>query len=216
MSRRVIGFVGASILVASPFHAQAGLRFSVGGGLQSTYLNAEGASGIERSSGFTGGAQAAISFGRLGVGLKYLEGSVTPAGAGAGRDIIEGEALLSLRAFPWLALRFGPHIRSVIRTGTTERWVLWEGRVRTRARLGSPRLTSSLELWYVLSGDVSAVEGFDGGQGVKGLLRWEVTTTPIWLGIGYQVDRTRLGGGSRAETWEHFVFVVGFGSAAAN
>jgi hypothetical protein len=185
---------------------------SVGG--QFLNLNTEEATGEQRLSGFGLGGDATVAFGRLGLAIRYMEGSLSPSEAGRDRDIVEGEAMLSLRATPWLRIALGPHIRSLIIPEGTERWLFWEGRIQAKASLGSPRLVSVFELWQVLSANVDVDDPYDGGRGIEGGLRWEVSSFPIWLGLGYRIDRSNLGDGSRTEVMEHILFSIGIGHGA--
>jgi hypothetical protein len=208
--------LAVALLGVSPASAQLPLRLSVSGDGFSTNVNSEDQSGTQRLSGYSAGGDATLAFGRLGVSVRYLEGSLTPTGTATGRDLVEGEALLSVRALSWLSLKFGPHIRSFLFTGSTERWVFWEGRLRTHAHLGSERISSFFEFSQVLAADVNAAQPFDGGQGIEGALRWEISALPIWLGLGYRIDRSRLGDGARTEVVEHIVLSVGFGRGSEN
>jgi len=213
---RLVAVLLAMFAFASPVSAQHPVSFSLNGGVFSTSLNTEGSTGKRHLSGFSAGGGAAVGYGRLGFGVQYLEGSLTPSGGGTDRDIVEGEAMLSVRALSWLSLKLGPHIRSFLIGDGTQRWVFWEGRVRTKARLGTDRLTSILEFWQVLSADVNTVESFDGGQGIEGSLKWELANLPLWLGLGYRIDRSHLGDGSRTEVVEHFLFTVGIRRGQVN
>jgi hypothetical protein len=202
------------LLLASSAFAQTPLGSSIGVGGFFMNLKTEEATGTQRLSGFGAGGDATISYGRLGLGIRYLEGSLNPGGAGTGKDVVEGEVVLSVRALSWLKISLGPHIRSLIVQEGTERWLFWEGRLQTKARLATPRLTSVFELRQVLSANVDAADPFDGGQGLEGALRWEISSLPIWLGLGYRIDRSSLGDGSRTEVMEHVLISVGFGRGA--
>jgi hypothetical protein len=209
---RVLSALVISILIASTASAQLPLNLTLSGAGFSTNLNTEESSGeAQRLSGFSAGGAAAVAYGRIGFGIRYLEGSLSPSGGGTSRAIVEGEAMLSVRALSWLSFKLGPHIRSFIQNNATERWLFWEGRVRTETRLGTRRVTSSLEFWQVLSGDVNTTEPFDGGQGLEGSLRWDISSLPVWLNLGYRIDRSHLGGGSRTEVLEHVFLGVGIG-----
>ena len=209
---RVLSVLCMALLTASAVSAQLSDRISLSGALFSTNLNTETASGEPlRLSGVSAGGAAAVAFGRFGLGIRYLEGSLSPSGGGTGRSIVEGEAMLSARALSWLSIKFGPHIRSFIQNNATERWVFWEARFRTETELGTKRVTSSLEFWQILSGSANTTQPFDGGQGIAGNLRWKPSNKPLWLNLGYRIDRSNLGGGSRTEVLEHIVLGIGYG-----
>ena len=174
-------------------------------------LNTEEAAGEQQLSGFGFGGHGTIAWKRLGLGLLYMEGSLSPSETGRDRDIVEGEAMLSVSATSWLRVAFGPHIRSLIIPEGTERWLFWEGRIQAKANLGPPRLVSVFEFWQVLSANVDVDDPYDRGQGIEGALRWEVPSlpVPVWLELGYRLDRSKLGNGSRTEVMEHFLISVG-------
>ncbi len=214
MLLRVFGVVLAVMFSAQQSSAQLPLTVSFSSGGYFMNLNTEEATGEQRLSGFGIGGNATAAFRRLGLGISYMEGSLSPNVDGRDRDIVEGEAMISLNAASWLRFAIGPHIRSLIIPEGTERWLFWEGRVQTKARLGSPRLESTLELWQVLSANVDVDDPYDGGRGIEGSLRWEISALPLWIGLGYRIDRSNLGGGSRTEVMEHFLISFGVGRGA--
>lgn len=211
---RVIRILSATLLLASPVFAQIPIGTSGSLGASFMNLNTVDALGEQQLTGFGIGGNMTVAYQRLGLGLRYLEGSVSSGDNGTDRDLVEGEAIFSVRASPWLRIGLGPHIRSLIIPEGTERWVFLEARVQTTAQLGSPRLASVLELWQVLSANVDVDDPYDGGRGLSGTLRWEVATMPLWIGLGYRIDRSNLDSGSRTEVMEHFVISVGIGRGA--
>ena len=209
---RVLSALGLSLLMASSGSAQLPLGLSLSGAGHSTILNTEDINGdAQRLTGFSAGGSAAVTFRRFGFGIRYLEGSLSPSGEGTNRAIVEGEAMLSVRALSWFSVKLGPHIRSFIQNNATERWIFWEARLHAETQLGTPRVTSSLEFWQVLSGNVNTSEPYDGGQGIEGNLRWEISSLPVWLNLGYRIDRSNLGGGTRTEVLEHIFLGVSVG-----
>ena len=201
---------------AQSLNAQGPVRFSAGLAGYATRLNTEVTSEQQRLSGMSFGVTGAASLGRLSLDVRYLEGVLKTTGGGPGRDVVEGEAMLGVRPLPWAGLKLGPHLRSFITNTGIERWVFWEARVRTEARLGSPRMRSYLELWQVLAGDVGGQDPFDTGQGVEGGIRVEVGRLPVWLQLSYRMDRSGLAGGAREEVLEHVIFAVGIWRAGIN
>jgi hypothetical protein len=202
------------LLLASSVSAQTPIGTSARLGSSFMNLNTVEAAGEQRLTGVGIGGNGTVSYGRLGLGLRYLEGSLSPSGAGGDRDIVEGEATVSVHASSWLRFGLGPHIRSFVIPEGTERWFFWEGHVQARTQLGSPRLVSVLEFRQVLSADVDVDADYGSGQGITGELRWDVSALPIWLGLSYRIDRSSLGDGSRTEVMEHFVISIGAGRGA--
>lgn len=214
---RVCQVLGLALLTATSAVAQGfSPKLSGNFGVFHTNLNTEEPEGIRRLAGFTMGGFTSVSHNRFSVELGYLEGSLSPSGQGIERDIVEGELLLTVRTFRWMSVQLGPHIRSFVRPDGTERWIFWEGRLRAGTQLGTPRLLSRFEIWQVLAANVDAAEPYDGGRGISGALWWDISSLPFWLGLGYRIDRSHLGRGSRTEVLEHVLISVGFGRNTAN
>ena len=210
--------VGGTLVITLPVSAQQQrVQFSFAVGGLSTKLNTDESAAMEHLSGLSTGLSTTATYRRIGLNVRYLEGSLESSGGATSRDIVEGEAMFSVRALRWLHFSFGRHIRSFIRSDGTQRWLFWEARVRTKARLGTPRLVSSLELSHVLSGNVNAAEPFDGGKGMEAELRWTIfPRRSLWMGFGYRIDRSHLGGGSRTEVVEHIQVTLGYGHERTN
>jgi hypothetical protein len=205
---RVFRLLSVMLVLASPVFSQMPALTSFEIGSSFLTLNTEDALGEQRLTGFGLGGKATIAYKRFGLGLHYVQGSLSPNAAGTDRDLVEGEMMFSVRATSWLNVYLGPHIRSLVIPEGTERWLLWEGRVQTKANLGTPRLESVLELWQVLAANVDVDQAYDGGRGIMGSFRWDVSLFPVWLCFGYRFDRSNLGNGSRTEVMEHFVVSV--------
>jgi hypothetical protein len=157
--------------------------------------------------GFEGGA----GIGPAALTLRYTEGTVRNDSAAIEREFVEGDLMLWARPFRWAALGGGPHIRSFVATGSTERWLFWEVRARTVAALLPDVLSAYLEGWLVVSGDVDVPEPFDSGRGLEGGLELSVGRLPVALRLRYRAERIGLGDGTRRETTEHVMLGVGLG-----
>ena len=199
------------LCLADIAHSQSPFKASIGGTGFNAILESNENSEEERLTGFCAGGLASISKGRFTLAVRYLEGSIDPEGDGTARDLVEGEALLGIRAFPWLGFRFGPHLRSYIQGGVVDRRVMWEGRIRTETQLGIGGLSSYLEFWSVLSGSAREPSSFGSGQGLEGGIRLETSAFPLWLGLGYRLDKSELDSGAREEVLQQLVFAIGFG-----
>ena len=93
-SARILSALGLSLLIASAVVAQRPIHYSLSAAGFSTNLNTEEATGEQqRLSGISAGGAASIAYRRLGFGIRYLEGSLSPDGGGTGRDIVEGESI---------------------------------------------------------------------------------------------------------------------------
>ena len=164
-----------------------------------------------RLSGSAFGFEGGIGLGPAALTLRYLEGSVRNDSAGIERDFAEGDLTLWARPFRWAALGAGPHIRSFVATGSTERWLFWEIRARGTAGLLPRAVDAYLEGWVAVSGDVDVPDPFNAGRGVEGGLEVAVGRLPVSVRLRYRAERIGLGDGARRETTEHVTLGVGIG-----
>ena len=140
--------------------------------------------------------------------LRYGQGSVT--NDSAERVVVEGEALLGYQARPWLTFWFGPHARTFVVTGLSDRrWLLWSGRVTARGSLFPGRLESFVELWQGLTGSLSRPAESVTGGGVEGGLELRLPSRPVWARLAYRIEQARVEGGRR-ETVEAVTLAVGY------
>ena len=200
-----------ALTTATSTAAQNRVRFSGAAEGYLTRLNTDVAGEPVQFSGPSFGGAGSVAWWRLSLNLRYLEGGLSPSGGGDARDLVEGEALLAFRPLSWLRLGFGPHVRAFILNSGTERWLFWEGRVRTETRLGFPTLRTHFEFWQVLGSDVRVPDAFGTGQGLEGGLRWEIGRFPLSVMLSYRLDRSSLASGSREEVLEHVFVSVGIG-----
>jgi hypothetical protein len=166
--------------------------------------------GTDLLTGTVLSGQGSLDVGRLELALGYVQGKIGPEGAAAGQDLVEGIALLGVRPAPWLRIAVGPHVRSYTLTGGTQlRWVFWE----LRARASGPFVGSAgrgyIELWRALSASVNAPESFDHAQGGEAGMVVHLARAPLELRVGYRIDHSVLGGGTRVETVDAVVVGVG-------
>jgi hypothetical protein len=164
-----------------------------------------------RLSGSAFGLEGGIGLGPAALTLRYLEGSVRNDTAAVERDFAEGDLTLWARPFRWAALGAGPHVRSFVATGSTERWLFWEVRARASAGLLPRTVDAYLEGWVVVSGDVDVPDPFNAGRGVEGGLEVAVGRLPVSVRLRYRAERIALGDGARRETTEHVMLGVGIG-----
>jgi hypothetical protein len=164
-----------------------------------------------RLTGNALGVEGAFGIKVLALNLRYLEGTLRNDSAGVEREIAEGEATLWLRPFVWGAVGGGPHIRSFVAPGGTERWLLWEVRGRATAPILPPVLHAYLEGWLAVTGDVDIPEPFDSGRGVEGGVEVSLGRLPVSFRLRYRAERVVLGDGARRETTEHVMLGVGLG-----
>jgi len=161
------------------------------------------------------GASVGIE-GFTGFGKFVLEGRYIQGGVADNEDVVEGELMLGYRLREWATLKFGPHIRSFIIDGVTERWSFWEARVRGTGQVYAPEsqvlaIDSYVELWMALAGSVNLAGGFGSGRGLEGGVVVRVAGSPIAGRIGYRVDQGNVSGGGRRDVVQELILAVGFG-----
>lgn len=165
------------------------------------------------SADFTGaafGVEGRVMVGRVGVELSYLQGTLTSSTSGLpSRDLVDGKVLLNVQPADWLMVKVGPHVRSYVVGGATQRWVFWEARSRAEGGLVGAVVTGYAEFWRALSAQVNLPEAFDYAQGGEIGLRLRPSRGPLCARLAYQVDYAQLGGGAQVRTLETLVAGVG-------
>jgi hypothetical protein len=168
-------------------------------------------------SGTVVGGDGTLSFGRLELAVRYVQGKVDSVGAsaaagGGGHDLVEGSVLLGARPLSWLTIATGPHARSYTLTSGTQRWVFWELRARAAGAFIGSAARGYVELWRALSADVNVPESFDHAQGGEAGMIIRFARAPLQARVAYRMDHTVLKsalGGTRLETVDGLI--VGFG-----
>ena len=194
------------LAVTSTAQAQSGWKvsFGVSGGpeiARSRILMTR-----ERVSGLVLGGEAVAARGHLVARLRYGQGRVT--NDTAGRDVAEGEALLGYKARPWLTVWFGPHARTFVVPGQSDRrWLLWSGRVTARGTLFPERVSSFVEVWQGVTGSLSRPSESASGGGAEAGLDLRLTRRPVWGRLAYRIEQGRAG--TRRETVEAITLTIG-------
>ena len=209
-----LSLIGVSVLVGSfvngPLDGQNSIGLTIS--LAPIPVQVTETAGNESSqlNGIALGGRAGVTWRKLRLDVRYLEGGLSSEADGPDEDIVEGELMLGFAPLSWLTLRLGPHIRSFVTSQGTQRWIFWEGHATGAVELGSPRLLSYLDLWYVFAANVDAVEPFDQGLGIEGGIRLTMDRLPLFAKLAYRIDQSSLGDGSRTNTVEHMVFAIGW------
>ena len=210
-----VALVGLALAPAAP--AQDRPSIALRGDAAAVWLRQETSPGVvERLRGPAFGAEARVNYGPFSLGAGLLEGRLDAAtGTGSTRDLVEGRVLVAARAGPWLEVSLGPLVRAYVSDGTTERWVVWQGRARVDAPILTNKLTSYVEGWRAFSSRVtlpplSAGRVQGGEAGLTYRPPWG--PRPLWLRLAYRVDNALLGGGpGGSETVEAVSLSVGMG-----
>lgn len=170
--------------------AQGRMQFSFGGTGAQEIVNSRLNGSSNRLTGLVLGGEGLLVSERFVVRLRYGQGRVT-AGAAGGvepRDIVEGEALVGIRATPWLTLWGGPSARAYTSEGSDQRWLLWSGRATARAGLLPGRMQTFVELWGALSGNVTNPVAKAGGRGAEAGLEMRLGGQSFWGRLAYRID----------------------------
>jgi hypothetical protein len=199
--------VAALLAVAAPGAAQVAPAGAFT--FERTRVRSELPGGTSELTGPVFGGQAALEFGRVGLDARYVQGSLTPAGGGAGFDLIEGRVRLAVRPLDWLALSTGPHARSYGLVSGTQRWVFWEVGARAASAFIGQAARGYVEVWRAVSTSVNVPEPFDHAQGGEAGMLVHLAGNPFELRLAYRIDHAVLGGGTRRETVEGVVVAVG-------
>ncbi len=200
-----------SLIVSTAFPLQLiGQSVGIGAKVVSVRLSRETAAGLEQPKGTAFGIEGVISSSRFGLNIRYYEGSISTPAAGSDQDIVEGEAMVWFRPVRWLSLVIGPHVRSLVTTRGTERWLFLEARLHSEVSLLGP-IRGYADGWRVLAADVNVAEPFDNGYGIDGGLTLSLGALPLAFALRYRNESATLAGGARLETIEQLAIVVGYG-----
>ena len=144
------------------------------------------------------GAGGGVRFRRFTLEANYLEGNLTPESGSLGGDEVFAEASVLVRADlgRGFSLGAGPRARAFIAPGGTVRWMRLEARGRYESEVIPGRATADVELWQVLSGDVNAQGGADGGRGGAAGLTVALPNSRFALRLAYTADRVAFANGA--------------------
>lgn len=210
MKRRVRVVLVLAAVVLAPDRVAAQSRF--GGelrGLVSVSALERTQSGIAAElDGTLIGGGAAVRFAFLELRGRYLQGTVEQEGGTTAQDLVDGDLQLRVRPVRFLSIGFGPHARSYVEAGT-ERWLVWQARAGLDVWLVPNVVRGALDLALGLGGNVNSGAEFGAGRGVTGGLELRVPGTPIFVGVGYSLDRLSLRDDTRVDTVEQFLVRAG-------
>ena len=162
-------------------------------------------------SGMVFGGEGRVALGPVGLDLGYWQGSLSAqSGPQPNEDVVEGKALLEVAPVHWFTIAAGPYARAYTTSGGTERWLSWRVQGRVEQPLVRETVRGYAELWFVASSNVNVVQPFTSGRGGRLGLRIEPASWPVWLTLGYGIEQTRLGSGSRIDTVDRLTFGVGY------
>lgn len=207
---RALGLAAAALLAGAPLAAQSRWNLSFGAAGAQEIAHSRIGTTRERVSGLVLSGEGVATRGRFVARLRYGQGRVT--NDTAGRDVAEGEALLGYRARPWLTVWFGPHARTFVVPGQSDRrWLLWSGRATAHGTLFPGRVESYVELWQGVTGNLSRPAESATGGGAEAGLDLRLARRGIWGRLGYRIEQGRTSGGGRRETVEALTLTLRYG-----
>lgn len=148
----------------------------------------------------TGGVQVS----RVGIEGTYAEGvlSPSPGVVGVRETLADASLLVLFDAGRGLRIGGGPHWRAFLAPSATVRWMRTELHARYERELIPGLATTDVAVWQVLSADVNAQGGADGGRGAVAGLTIQLPNSPFALRAAYTADRMAYANGT-AEFVDH-------------
>lgn len=185
-----------ALCAARPLMAQ-GLDLSGGVSASSARVARAGIA----TSALTGpvlGAGGRLGFGRFSLDGRYLEGQLSPESGSIGGKETMAEASVILRAAvgAGFTLGAGPRARAFIAPAGTVRWMRLEAQLGYEGEVVPGRARADIGIWQVLSGDVNAQGGSDGGRGGTAGLTVQLPNSPFALRLAYTADRVAFANGA--------------------
>ncbi len=194
--------VASALAFTAQLHAQSPWTATFGAGAARAIVHSRFGSAQTRLTGSLLSGEAIATRGRLIARLRYGQGHVTSDTAG--RDVVQGEALVGYQARPWLGLWLGPRARTFVASGLSDRrWLFWTGGLGARGGIFPGRVDSFAELWLGFSGRLNRPAASASGRGVEFGLEAIVPRRPLRLRLSYLVEQGRLDDGRR-DTVEGF------------
>jgi len=193
--------------------AQTANWLTVGAGATGIRLQNRFATGASSDvSGIAVGASSSVEFGRVALELGYWQGRLGADPNGTQQqDVIDGYAMLVLRAAPWLRVKGGAQARSYVTAAGTEHWLFWQARLRAERTIVDPSVRGHIEIWRALSTEVNTSVTVDRAQGGEVGVTLLHALGPLWARLAYGMDDVRLVGSARRQTLEALAFTIGYG-----
>ena len=205
-----IGMVLALTILAAPVRAQLARSAAFGLDGASTRVTSTTGAGTARLSGVIIGGGGRIGLGMFSLEGGYRQGSLaTDSGAAAAQDLVEARLLLAVRPVSWLTVLAGPHARAFVAPGGTERWMLFETRVRAEGTVVSPAISTHVELWVGLGGSLNVGSGAPSARGGEAGITLHLPRSPVWARLAYAMDRATQSGTANVRTVEDIRVAIG-------
>ena len=151
-------------------------------------------------AGIAGGFEGSVWLRRLGLHMRYAEGS---------NGLVEGALSLRVRATPWLSMQLGPHARRFDTPLGAERWVTWRLGARGAVAIPGSGVRGYAILWRALALDVNLPSGSGSAHGGEIGVRTDALLRPFWLAMAYGIDQAVVRDANRRETDKSLTLTVG-------
>ena len=143
-------------------------------------------------AGITAGFAGTVRFRRVELDVRYAEGTLQPAYRNSeSRDLVEGAVAVRFVGTPWLSVEMGPHVRRYATPSGAERWITWRLGGRVESAIVGASVRGHATLWQGLGLEVNVPPG--GGSARGGEVGVTVDLgpggAPLWLSLGYGIDR---------------------------
>ncbi len=166
--------------------------------------------GLWRRSAASGGAEwmrgpavrgeGALAWGPVLVRAYLLEGALAAPSGGSGSpklDVVEGAVSAGIAPWPWLEVGAARRVRAYVTDSSTQRWSVWQVRLRVSGLVLGPEARSYAEGWWGLAarGTPSAAGGHPRG-GEAGIVL--SPAGPVSVTLAYRIDQLAAGGAATA------------------
>jgi hypothetical protein len=164
----------------------------------------------ESDAGATIGFAGSVRFGRLGLELRYAEGTLQPSNRQSdARDLVEGALALRFAATPWLSLQFGPQARRYNTPLGAERWVTWQLGGRGDWAIAGPVARGHAMLWRGMGLAVNLPPGSGSTHGGEVGFTVDLGPRPFWFDLTYGIDQAQVQSAARREIVETLTLTAG-------
>jgi hypothetical protein len=226
--------VAVGALVPAPATAQDNLEWWAAVNLTAAVERIRFSNDSESLRGFIRGLEGGLDFGRLLLRGGYAEGSLRSGSEDFQHDVADGFLLAGLRVLGGLEAALGLQARAWITSPGTERWLLWQMRLRYEAPLIGTLVHGYAELWRTASGSVNAVnvlrpdgggaefltsidgkhvsKTFLGARGGEAGIVFRGSGNAPMVRVGYTIDEARLETGGYRDSVEGFTIAIGYDS----
>lgn len=144
------------------------------------------------------GGEIGLALGRFRLRGAYRQSDLDPrTGATLEHDAAEGEIMVGVAPFSWLTIFTGAHRRTYETALGTQRWSMWEFRVRSDVPIVGDRLRAYAEVWPAVAASVNVREAWSSAWGGDGGLELVLHQAPVTLRAGYRIEVHRLEDGRR-------------------